>query len=140
VGKLCVNSSWKGPHSEKARVSGKFPFLLFVLSAFLEVTLATHTHSLFGPGDGGAGWLTREAGAPVLPPFPGHHATPPFSEGAKQVPPKLFPLCVSVHLAVGVAQGLQPTTPTVFAGPESADLSPFPSVYGISLLGTTYCV
>lgn len=127
-----MNSSWKGPHSGKAKVSGKFPSLLFLLPAFLKVTLATHTRSLFDLGNGGVGWLTP-------PPFPDHHATPPFSEGAKQVPPKLLLLCASVHLAVGVAQGPEPTTPTVFAGPKPADLSPFPNIHGICLLGTTYC-
>lgn len=65
----------------------------------------------------GVGSLTVVMGDPgLLPPlFPGPRATAPFSEGAKLVPPELSPLCASVHWAVGVAQGPQPTTPTVLA-------------------------
>lgn len=54
------------------------------------------------------------------------------------VPPELLALCASVHLAVGIAQGPQPTTPTAFAGPEPENLSPFPNAYRISLLGPTH--
>lgn len=55
-----------------------------------------------------------------------------------RVPPELLALCASVHLAVGIAPGPQPTTPTAFAGPEPENLSRFPNTYGISLLGTTH--
>lgn len=63
----------------------------------------------------------------------------PFFEGQQAGPSKAVALCVSVHLAVRILQGPQPTTPTVSAGPEPVNLSPFPNIYRISLLGTTYC-
>ena len=100
-------------------------------------------HSQPGPqqtGCGDGGWLIVYAGSPgsLLALFPDPTLLSLSLKEHMRVPPELLALCAPVQLAVGIAQGPQPTTPTVFAGPEPENLSPFPNVYRISLLGTTH--
>lgn len=81
------------------------------------------------------GCFTIEAGAPWSPclSFLMSHSSSFLRRSSEAVARS-----ASVPLAVGILQGPRPTTPTVFAGPEPVNLSPFFNVYRISLLGTTY--
>lgn len=124
--------SWKGPRRDRqgrseAPVRSLPPALLVGSSALPQ-------------WGGGAALSFKRVPPGPLPLFADVTLLLISSKARMALPP---PLAVtrspSVPLAVGIVQGPRPTTPTVFAGPEPANWSPFSNVHRIPLLGPAFC-
>lgn len=125
--------SWKGPHTETGKaVARRRSRPCHRLSSLARPP------SLSG---GGAALSFQRVPPGPLPLF-AHVTLLLISSKARTAlppPPQAVTRSPAVPLAVGIVQGPRPTTPTVFAGPEPANWSPFSNVHRIPLLGPAFC-